>query len=199
VDKHEWDERYRSKGKLWSGEANGPLVDEIAGMTPGRVLEAGCGEGGDSVWLARQGWRVTAIDISQVAIDRAIAATKDDEALSSRITWMQGDLAEVAPDAGAYDLVTAHYFPLRRDPGDPGARNLLAAVAPGGTLLWAGHDMTDDPEHAERWAECYSPSDVADLLDDDWIVEANETRGRTRPAPEGSHHVKDVVLRARRR
>ena len=39
-------------------------------LTPGRALDLGAGEGGDALWLAGQGWRVTATDVSQTACDR---------------------------------------------------------------------------------------------------------------------------------
>ena len=51
----EWDRRYADREQLWSGRPNGALVAEVAGLTPGRVLDVGCGEGADAVWLARRG------------------------------------------------------------------------------------------------------------------------------------------------
>src|SRR4029453_6820806 len=65
----EWDARYSERdGAMWSGRPNGRLVAEVAGLTPGRALDVGCGEGADAIWLARRGWTVTAIDISDVAV-----------------------------------------------------------------------------------------------------------------------------------
>ena len=43
------------------------------GLAPGRALDVGAGEGGDALWLAEQGWNVTASDISQRALDRVDA------------------------------------------------------------------------------------------------------------------------------
>src|SRR3954468_4007884 len=68
----EWDAKYSERsGALWSGQPNGRLVAEAAGLTPGRALDVGCGEGADAIWLAQRGWTVTAIDISDVAVSRA--------------------------------------------------------------------------------------------------------------------------------
>jgi methylase of polypeptide subunit release factors len=62
-----WDERYGRSDRIWSGDPNAALVRETAGLTPGTVLELGCGEGGDAIWLAQQGWQVTASDVSTAA------------------------------------------------------------------------------------------------------------------------------------
>ena len=68
----DWDERYSERdGAKWSGRPNGRLTVEVSGLTPGRALDIGCGEGADAIWLARSGWAVTAIDISDVALGRA--------------------------------------------------------------------------------------------------------------------------------
>ena len=57
-----WDDRYRTTEQLFSGQPNSQLVEQTAGLLPGRALEAGAGEGADAIWLARQGWAVTAVD-----------------------------------------------------------------------------------------------------------------------------------------
>ena len=68
----EWDARYSEHdGARWSGRPNGRLLAEVADLTPGRALDVGCGEGADAIWLARSGWTVTAIEISEVALTRA--------------------------------------------------------------------------------------------------------------------------------
>lgn len=195
-----WDERYQERQQLWSGEPNGPLVVEVSALEPGRALDVGCGEGGDAIWLARRGWRVTAMDISQVALDRAAEAAKTAPALE--ITWVRASLTETAPEAGAYDLVSAQYFPIAKQTGEAALRGLLAAVAPGGTLLIVGHDLKGWEHHHELPfdpADYYEPHDIAELLDDTWTIQVDETRPRTRPAPEGTDHVNDTVLRAVRR
>ncbi|KID28757.1 Methyltransferase domain [Prauserella sp. Am3] len=191
---HDWDERYRSQEQLFSGNPNGVLVTEAANLPPGQALDVGCGEGGDAIWLARRGWRVTAIDISRVALERAAAAGRD---VADRVSWVHGDPVTMPPPARAFDLVSVHYFPLRVEPDHAALRGLLSAVAPGGTLLYVSHDPTEvDPEH-DPYAY-YQPGQVAQLLGEDWHVERDEKRSRTTPPPEGTHHHQDVVLRARR-
>lgn len=200
-DARQWDELYRSRDQLFSGNPNGVLVTEIADLAPGQALDLGCGEGADALWLAHRGWQVTAVDISEVALGRAAAAAAA-TGLPGRIAWTRADLTRTPPPAGAFDLVSAQYFPLPRHLGDAGLRSLLAAVAPGGTLLLAFHDLADmSEEHRSQVdpSDYYLPGDVADVLDDTWTIVINETRARVTPPPPGTPHIHDTVLRAQRR
>jgi hypothetical protein len=52
-----WDARYRESDRIWSGDPNTVLVREVSDLEPGRALDLGAGEGGDAIWLARQGWQ----------------------------------------------------------------------------------------------------------------------------------------------
>ncbi len=194
----EWDERYASAEQVWSGRPNGALVAEVAGLRPGRALDVGCGEGADVVWLAQQGWDVTGLDVSQVALDRAAMHARQ---AGASVRWVHADLVQAQLPAGAFDLVSAQYPALLRTPGDDAQRALLAAVAPGGTLLVVHHADIDPEEAKARGfdpADYVGPADVAALLDDGWRVEVDEKRSRDITGGAGAHHTHDLVLRARR-
>ncbi|GAA3090968.1 class I SAM-dependent methyltransferase [Streptomyces rectiviolaceus] len=133
-----WDERYNQSGRLWSGEPNAALVRETEGLTPGSALDLGCGEGGDAIWLARQGWRVTATDISRVALSRAAEHAAQAQ-VADRVDWQHHDLGTSFP-AGSHDLVCAQFLhSLHEMPREQILRGAAAAVSPGGTLLIVGH------------------------------------------------------------
>ena len=66
-----WEDFYAGGKSRWSGKPNASLVEEVADLEPGTALDLGCGQGGDAIWLASQGWTVTATDISQTALDVA--------------------------------------------------------------------------------------------------------------------------------
>ncbi|MFG3256523.1 class I SAM-dependent methyltransferase [Streptomyces sp. NPDC048172] len=135
-----WDERYGQNGQLWSGEPNAALVRETEGLSPGAALDLGCGEGGDAIWLARQGWRVTATDLSRVALGRAAEhAAGAGARVADRIDWQHHDLGSSFP-TGSYDLVSAQFFhSLHEMPREEILRRAAEAVAPGGVLLVVGH------------------------------------------------------------
>ncbi|WP_020494706.1 class I SAM-dependent methyltransferase [Sciscionella marina] len=196
MDQAFWDEQYRQSERRFSGRVNGTLRVEAGGLRPGRALDLGCGEGADAIWLAERGWKVTAVDISAVALERAAAVVGAD----SGIDWQQGDPRVTPPPGQSFDLVSAQYFPVLREAEHRTLRGLLDTVAPGGTLLVVGH-LLDGPPPAE-WtgpdpSEFYSPEEIAELLDEDWSIEFNGPRERPE-VPEGNPHHKDVVLRARR-
>lgn len=198
-DAERWDGFYLENEQVFSGNVNGALVDEVADLTPGQVLDLGCGEGADAWWLARRGWQVTALDVSRIAVERArgVVAEQAPE-LVERIAWVRADLAECGPPGGAFDLVSAQYLPLRRERGPEQIRRVLASVAVGGVLLFVAHDTRDLPEdHGFCSDDYYLVGDVRELLGGNWEIEVDEVRPRSH-VPSGGPHVRDVVLRARR-
>ena len=68
-------------------EIDARLVAEIEGMAAGRALDVGAGEGADAVWLAEQGWAVTAVDIASLPLERGRAeAESRGPTVAERIT-----------------------------------------------------------------------------------------------------------------
>lgn len=202
----DWEARYGGD-QQWSGNPNGSLVAEVEGWTPGSALDVGAGEGRDAIWLAEQGWTVTANDISARALERVGSAAR---ARGLEVDLRQADVNAKAPFGGArYDLVTAAYASIPRTPDDRGVGALLDAVAPGGTLLVINHDLEDmRAAMAQAGPESGSAFDpeafvqIDDLVGaiaerPDWTVEVHQRRERPAGAV-SSRHVHDLVLRARR-
>ncbi|MFI5494023.1 class I SAM-dependent methyltransferase [Actinoplanes sp. NPDC051859] len=198
--KTDWDNRYAEREQLWSGRPNGALVAATDGVAPGRVLDVGCGEGADAVWLAARGWDVTALDVSGVALNRAAGHARD---AGVSVRWVHAELVGAPVPPASYDLVSAQYPALLRTPDAAAERALLAAVAPGGTLLLVHHagmeHRTAEDSGGFDPADYVWPQMVAALLDEDWEVLVDEQRPRVDPGGgAGAHHHEDVVLIARR-
>lgn len=197
----EWDARYSEReGAMWSGRPNGRLQAEVAGLIPGRALDVGCGEGADAIWLARTGWAVTAIDISDVAVSRARQAA---ELAGAAVEWICGDALQTPFPAGSFDLVSLQYPALPKAAGEAGLRALPGTVRPGGLLLAVYHDLDDERREQMKSrgvdpADYVGADDLCQLLGDDFTVELHAAGPRIDPPPDNPH-IADVVLRARRR
>jgi 2-polyprenyl-3-methyl-5-hydroxy-6-metoxy-1,4-benzoquinol methylase len=135
-----WDERHAAREPIESPEPDPTLVDEIGALRPGRALDLGAGDGRNAIWLASQGWHVTAVDFSQVALDRGRALAT---ARGVRVEWQLADFLEWTPGASRFDLVTLFFIHLPPDERRDVYARAAAAVAPGGTLLIVGHDRTN--------------------------------------------------------
>jgi SAM-dependent methyltransferase len=193
-----WDQRYAEREILWSGQPNGALVSEVQSLRQGRALDVGCGEGADALWLAERGWDVTAIDVSQVALDRAAAEA---ERRGIRVSWLHTGLVEAALPAHSFDLVSAQYPALPRTDDNVAELALINAVAPQGVLLIVHHPAPSKAEaaaHGFNADDYVSPANVGALLGDGWQIEVDEIRPRRVATGAGSHHTEDVILRARR-
>lgn len=193
-----WDDRYRASDKIWSGQPNGTLVAEIADAAPERALDVGCGEGADAVWLALRGWRVTALDVSSVALDPAANAARE---AGVDIEWLHAGLLDADLPTGGFDLVNVQYPALLKTSAHKAEGALLDAVAPSGTLLVVHHadiDVEEAKAHGFDRADYVGPAGVLAALDETWDLVVNETRPRQVSAGGGAHHTQDQMLRARR-
>lgn len=194
-----WERHYQQGGTGSAGQPSPYVTGELAGMTPGTVLDAGCGTGADAIWLASQGWNVTAVDISPTAIDRARALAESEASHVVRhISWVTADLSEWEPPR-QYDVVVSQYV----HPGSPFVQfvtRLAGAVAPGGTLMVVGHD------HSDSHSATHAPSDastgsatVTDVLDPGlWKVEIAETRSWRVKRASSELTLIDTVVKAHR-
>jgi SAM-dependent methyltransferase len=137
VKKH-WEDRYAERDRIWSGRVNHWLAEVTEPLAPGRALDLGCGEGGDTIWLAERGWRVVGVDISETALGRA-AEEAQARGLSDRVDLRQMNLSESLPE-GTFDLISAQFLQslvhLDRERIFAAAAR---AVAPGGVLVVVDH------------------------------------------------------------
>ena len=114
-DRNFWEQRWsqalRAHGdRVAQRPPNGHLTAEIGDLRPGRALDAGCGHGSDTLWLAARGWRVTAVDFAATALAyaRSTAEAMGPD-VAERIDWVEADLASWTPQRDEYDLVVCLY------------------------------------------------------------------------------------------
>jgi 2-polyprenyl-3-methyl-5-hydroxy-6-metoxy-1,4-benzoquinol methylase len=184
--------------KLASRPPNAQLMAEAGQLEPGRALDAGCGHGADTLWLAAHGWQVTAVDFSAAALahgrSMAEAAGAD---IAARIDWIESDLATWTVQPGHYALVVCLYVHAARSVADL-VRRMANAVAPGGTLFLVGHRPIDPSTGAATAAasqvQVSVEGAVAALDSKLWELVVAEERPR---AVAGTGV--DAVIRARRR
>ncbi|MGW5513573.1 class I SAM-dependent methyltransferase [Nocardia africana] len=202
-DQHYWEQRYHGTGSASESEANPHLTGELADLKPGTALDAGCGEGAEAIWLARHGWRVTAVDIAAAAVargrDHADRAGHD---IADRIDWHTADLTRWDAGVDRFDLVCACYVhPV--DSNDALFARLAAAVAPGGTLFIVGHAPGDHESAAHTSAShvhVTAEQIAAGAAPDRWDIQLAESRTRTVVRPDGEAiTLQDSVFRARKR
>ncbi|HWO50042.1 MAG TPA: class I SAM-dependent methyltransferase [Ornithinibacter sp.] len=214
-DKDYWDQIWTGEraGSMGTSEANPHLIQEVGGLAPGSAIDAGCGAGAEAIWLATQGWTVTAADVAEAALElaeqRAAAA-----GVAGQVQWVQADLSTWEPD-GQYDLVTTHYA----HPEMPQLEfydRIASWVAPQGTLLIVGHLRHQGHDHDHRSTQSDGHGDeqtqppsaatatadaITALLDPGvWAIATAKESHRTLPGPGGRPTtVHDVVVRASRR
>lgn len=131
----EWDERYAA-AQQWSSEPNALVAELLADLPPSRAVDLAAGEGRHALWLAARGWKVTAVDFSDVGLARGRQQPGAD-----RVTWVPADVMAWEPPTANLDLVLVAYLHL----GEPDTTTLLTRAVgwlrPGGRLLLLGHDV----------------------------------------------------------
>lgn len=200
-----WEPHYSSMAPDTDGLLPGPnpvLADVTAGAAPGKALDLGCGQGGDTFWLARRGWAVTSVDVSFTALER-VADRAHRAGLRERVRTEKHDLSATFPEGG-FDLVNAQYLhsPVAMDRA-AALRRAAAAVLPGGMLLVVDHASVPPWSWADPDSVFPTPRQTLDGVGLDlrgWQVVAAEDRDREADGPGGQRAtVTDTVIALVRR
>jgi SAM-dependent methyltransferase len=198
-----WNQRYRAKSAMWSGKVNPVLAEVASTLTPGKALDVGCGEGADAIHLAELGWDTLGVEASSVALRRAhqeaSARTQDSQSLS--IDWQVADISQPWTWRDEqFDFVSLQFIHTDSDTRRHIWSEAMASVAPGGTLLIVGHDVSDAEKGIRRPpAEmCFDVNELTDAVPRDWSRVDAGVRERTQLIDGVETTVGDVVLIAQR-
>jgi SAM-dependent methyltransferase len=213
MDSEAWDRRYADPKFVWTTDPNRFLVSELsqvsgrgaepgdgqARVRPGRALDVACGEGRNAVWLAEHGWRVTGVDFSPVALEKARGLARS-RGVSGE--WVAADLTTYEPEPGAFELVIVFYLQVAAAARRAILRSVAGAVAPGGVFLLVAHDA-GNIEHGyggpQDPAVLYTAPEVVDDLGPSGLdVERAVTAKRPVQTADGERVALDALVRARR-
>ncbi len=137
-DRERWNEKYSGDGVTFPEHAIPELERRIETLPEGDALDIATGSGRNAIFLAKHGYAVTAVDISDEALKRA-QRRADDQGVD--IEWIRADLTdpEFGLEADSYDLITVSFYT---------ALDILPAIkealAPGGVLVYEHHLRSSD-------------------------------------------------------
>lgn len=140
AERDKWDARYRDGAYENRTHPTALLAEWLPRMPPGRALDVACGAGRNALYLAANGFSVTALDISRVALERGRAAAAE---RGLDVEWVYADLDEdldSALPAGPFDLIVwVRYVHRALMP------RLIERLAPGGAIVCEQHLKTEEP------------------------------------------------------
>ncbi len=195
MKRDDWDRKYAEKEQLWAATPNRSFAGEAADLPPKSALDLACGEGRHAVWLAKRGWRVTAVDFSEVAIGKARARAARE---GVEVDFTTVDLLDFEPEENAFDLVLVLFLQLPADERRLVLGRAARALAPGGTFLLIGHDLTNPTEGAggpNDPAVLYTPEDVVAELPG---LEIEKAERVLRDLADADRPAIDALVRARK-
>jgi len=200
VDCRRWDEKYAGIEFQPTLPPSQFVAAELTGLRPGRALDLAAGHGRHTVWLAEHGWQVTAVDFSRVGLDKARKLSAARGVDDGQVDWVVADLDDYRPAREAFDLVLMAYFQVGAVLRAKVLAGAVAALAPGGTLLVVGHDLTNLAEGAggPRYPEVlYTPEGITAELCGLRVVRAGRVRRAIEPDG-GPATAIDTLVRAER-
>ncbi len=151
-ERDKWDARYRDGAYEGRTHPTALLAEWLPRLPRGRALDVACGAGRNALYLAANGYAVSALDISRVALERAEAAAAE---RGHAVEWLCADLdedPERALPAGAFDLIVwVRYVHPTLMP------HLVARLTAGGTIVCEQHFATGAPVAGPRSADFRLP------------------------------------------
>ena len=128
-----WDNRYRDKAFAYGKEPNDFFRDQLAQLSPGRILMPADGEGRNGVYAATLAWQVTAVDLSTEGQAKALHLAKE---LGVSIEYIVGDLEYLDFAVESFDAIGLIYAHFLADKKSAVHKKLSRYLKPGGTIIF---------------------------------------------------------------
>ncbi len=186
-----WDERYRATERLWSTTPNLFIADRLGPEEPGVGLDLASGEGRNAIWLSELGWAMTAVDFSEVAVERG-------RAVSDAVDFVVADVLAWEPSV-AFDLVLIAYLHLPENQFGPLVKRAAGWLKPDGEIFLIGHDRSniEDGHGGPQIPEIlWDVGSIRAWLSDLTVIEAQVVR-RPIDTDDGVVFARDTLVRAR--
>ncbi len=134
-----WDSRYKGAEYAYGTEPNDYLVSQM-GLIPkgGRVLCLADGEGRNSVFLAEQGFQVTAVELSHEGIEKAKRLA---EQRGVTVTFIEADVNSVEIKMAAWDGIVSIFLHLPRKLRQVLHQRIVSGLAPGGVYIYEAYTI----------------------------------------------------------
>jgi SAM-dependent methyltransferase len=169
-EKSRWDSYLKKKGFVYGKEPERYLTEKVEGLKPGRVLDLACAEGRNSVFLAKKGFQVDGVDISEVALRKVRAFAKEE---GVKVHTIAADLRTYQIPADTYDLIISFDFLYR-----PLFLSMKRGVKKGGMIIFESHteaQLENDPGGNPRRDWLLKPGELKKIFSDFEILDYRET------------------------
>ncbi len=196
MDDEGWNHRYETAEYIWHAEPNRFVAEYLGDVTPGEAIDLAAGEGRNAVWLADRGWKVTAVDFSEVGLTKA-RRLADDRGVE--IETITADATTWEP-ASPVDLVVLAYLQLPSEVQRSVLRRVADWVRPSGTVFVIAHDRSNVADgHGGPSAEdvCYDVERTTAALEALEIDRAEVVERRV-DTPDGERVALDTLVIAHR-
>ena len=158
--KNRWDERFSKEGYAYGTEPNNYLKEQLDKLIPGTILFPAEGEGRNAVYAAKQGWKVSAFDISMEGQKKASQLA---ELNNVHIDYQVGELQTLNFKADQFDamaLIYAHFPPEIRSQYH---KKLDTYLRKGGVIIFEGFSKKH-LEYNTKNAKVGGPKDLDALF-----------------------------------
>jgi len=153
----DWDAKYNTDEYIFGTRPNRFLVECASGLTPGKALSLGEGEGRNAIYLAGLGFEVTAVDLSAIGLKKAQRLAKHN---ALTLTTIHADLNDYAIIPNQWDVIICFFVHILPEHRAALHRKVAAGLRPGGVYILEGFSP-EQMKYAKRGPD--NPGQLYDL------------------------------------